>query len=80
MTNNQPDAPGSSDELLTSSQAAARLGISRARVLTLINAGRLPAVKRSSPIGDYWEVRAVDLDLVRGLKNGRPPKNKEPLP
>lgn len=66
------------EELLTIGQAAARLGLARTWVLRLIQDGRLPAVRHTSPrspIGDYWEVRAADLEAVRGLKkSGRPPK------
>lgn len=54
--------------------AAAVLGVGRSRVLALINAGRLPAVKVST----IWTIREKDLEKVKVRKPGRPPKTKPP--
>ncbi|MEK7856280.1 MAG: helix-turn-helix domain-containing protein [Acidobacteriota bacterium] len=56
------------DELLTTSQVAARLGISAIRVRALVRDGRLPAVK----MGRDYLIREADLELVRDRKPGRP--------
>lgn len=60
------------DELLTTRQAAERLGKSPNWILKLVIAGRLPAVR---PGRDYL-VRASDLGLVADLKPGRPPRKE----
>ena len=60
-------------ELLTTKQAAERLGISEGRVRTLIIAGRLPAEK----FGKAHMIREQDLKLVSDRKPGRPAKPKE---
>jgi excisionase family DNA binding protein len=56
--------------MLTTSQAAELLYVSRRRVEALINAGRLPAQK----IGRDWLIRPEDLELVKVRKPGRPPQ------
>jgi excisionase family DNA binding protein len=53
---------------LTTTQAAAKLGVHRSRVWQLIKAGRLPAQK----IGRDWFIEEQDLKLVAGRKPGRP--------
>jgi excisionase family DNA binding protein len=60
-------------ELLTTKQAAERLGISEGRVRTLIIAGRLPAEK----FGKAHMIREQDLKLVSDRKPGRPAKAKQ---
>ena len=66
---------GAVTEIITASQAAVRLGVTKGWVLRLLQDGRLPAIKRETPAGGYWEIRAEDLDAVRGLKHtGRPPR------
>ena len=66
-----------SEETLFPSEAAARLGVTKAWVHRLIRDGRLPAIRVESPIGHYYQIRASDLEAVRGLKHtGRPPKQK----
>ena len=55
---------------LTTSQAAARLGVSQARVRQLILAGRLPATRH----GRDWSIRPDALKLVAVRKAGRPRK------
>lgn len=56
-------------QLITTTEAANRLGISPRRVQALIKAGRLPATK----LGRDWMIRAQDLKLVEDRKPGRPP-------
>lgn len=64
--------------LLTTAQAAAALDIGRPRVLQLIGAGRLPAVKH----GRDWMIEPVALEAVRsrptGYPKGRPRKSQPP--
>lgn len=57
-------------KLLSTSEAAAELGLTVGRVQQLIWEGRLPAEK----IGNRYVVKDTDLKLVRGIKRGRPPK------
>ena len=62
-----------SDEgYISTSEAANRLGITRQRVLQLIEAGRLPA----KLFANVYMIRAVDLKLVEDRKPGRPSKSK----
>jgi excisionase family DNA binding protein len=59
--------------LLTTRQAAERLGISIPRIHQLINEGLLPAEK----IGRDYVIREEDLKLAKDRpKAGRPPKAK----
>ena len=58
------------DELLTTQQAAERLGITDGRVRQLILEGRLPSIK----FGRSNVIRTADLALVEGIKRGRPKK------
>lgn len=57
-------------KLLSTSEAAAALGLTVGRVQQLIWEGRLPAEK----IGSRYIVKDTDLKLVRDIKRGRPPK------
>jgi excisionase family DNA binding protein len=57
-------------EFLTTLEAAARLGVSRRRVIALIEAGRLPATK----FGKAYMIKEKDLELVKDRKVGRPKK------
>jgi excisionase family DNA binding protein len=59
-------------KLLTTREAAARLGISVLRVQQLIWDGRLPAEK----IGRDYVINEVDLKLVENRKPGRPRKTQ----
>lgn len=61
--------------MLTTTQAAAQLGITPRRVLALIAAGRLPAQK----LGRDWLIRPEDLELerVKDRKPGRPAAKSE---
>ena len=56
--------------LITSAQAAEKLGISVRRVQELIKNGRLP----SQQFGRTYVVNEDDLKLVEDRKPGRPPK------
>jgi excisionase family DNA binding protein len=57
-------------ELLTTPEAAKRLGVTVARVQKLIWEGRLPAQK----FGRDYVIKEDDLKLVADRKPGRPPK------
>lgn len=59
--------------MLTTEQAADRLGITPARVRVLIREGRLPA----QSFGRAHMIDEGDLKLVEDRKPGRPPKLKE---
>jgi excisionase family DNA binding protein len=58
--------------LLTTQQAAERLGISQPRIYQLISEGRLPAQK----IGRDYVIDEKDLKLVENRKAGRPSTKK----
>ncbi len=57
-------------ELLTTEQAAEKLGVSASRVRQFIIDGRLPSIK----LGRDNLIREKDLKLVEDRKAGRPPK------
>jgi excisionase family DNA binding protein len=57
--------------MLTTQEAAERLGITSIRVRQLISAGRLPAEK----FGRDYMIKEGDLKLVEDRKPGRPSKN-----
>jgi excisionase family DNA binding protein len=59
--------------MLTTQQAAERLGVTTARVRAMILAGRLPADK----FGRAHMIREDDLRLVENRKPGRPPKQEK---
>lgn len=60
------------DNLLSVTEAAERLGVIRQRVFQLIQSGRLPAVK----VGSQYVIKESDLQLVEDRPTGRPPKDK----
>jgi len=60
----------SPDDLLSTLEAAAELGITRGRLNVLLNAGRVPAIR----IGPTWAICRADLEVVRVRKQGRPHK------
>jgi excisionase family DNA binding protein len=62
---------GGMGKLLSSTEAAERLGLSVARVQTFIWEGRLPAVK----VGRSYAIDEDDLKLLADRKLGRPPKS-----
>lgn len=57
-------------ELLTTLEAAQKLGVTRRRVLMLIDSGRLPVQR----FGKIYLIREADLKLVENRKVGRPKK------
>ncbi|MBW1696063.1 MAG: helix-turn-helix domain-containing protein [Deltaproteobacteria bacterium] len=59
--------------LLTTKQAAQRLGVSTARIRAMILAGRLKAKKFSR----VWVIRKEALKAVENRKPGRPPKKRK---
>ncbi len=59
--------------LLTTQQAAQRLGVTATRVRAMIQAQRLPATK----FGTVWMINEADLALVRDRKPGAPRKRKD---
>ena len=59
-------------DLLTVTQAAKQLGISRARVHQYISAGRLPVIKA----GGTFFINPASLFRIRNGKPGRPKKKK----
>ena len=59
-------------DLLTTKEAAERLGVTVTRVQQMITAGRLPAEKMGR---DYF-IKVDDLATVEDRKPGRPPKPK----
>jgi excisionase family DNA binding protein len=61
--------------LISTKQAAERLGISMLRIQQLIRAGRLRAQK----IGRDYVIDSADLDQVAERRPGRPPKAKKTL-
>lgn len=58
--------------LISTREAAAKLGVSMLRVQQLIRAERLPAKK----IGRDYVISEADLRLVENRKPGRPAKKK----
>lgn len=59
--------------LLTTKDAAQRLGISAIRVRVLIRESRLPATK----VGRDWLIQEDDLVMVQERKPGAPRKRKD---
>jgi excisionase family DNA binding protein len=59
--------------LLTTKQAATRLGVTTRRVVAMIQADQLPAEK----FGRDYIIKEKDLKLVEGRKVGRPRKEKK---
>jgi excisionase family DNA binding protein len=66
-------AKTSPDDLLSTPEVAAELGLSVTRVQVFINKGRLPARR----VGKVWAVRRGDLALLQIGKRGRPLKAAE---
>jgi excisionase family DNA binding protein len=58
--------------LLTTKEAAEKLGVSVRRVQAMITDGSLPASK----LGRDYVIKETDLKLIENRKPGRPPKEK----
>ncbi len=58
-------------ENITTNEAASVLGVTRQRVLQLIQDGRLKAEK----FGNVYMIRRGDLEHIQSLPMGRPPKS-----
>jgi len=58
--------------ILTTAEAAERLGVTPRRLRALIKAGKLPAEK----FGAAYMINEKDLKLVRDRKPGRPKKGR----
>lgn len=61
------------DSFISTTEAAEELGITRQRVLQLIEQGRLQATK----FANVYMIRRADLGAVSDRKPGRPPKEVE---
>lgn len=59
------------ENLISLTEAAEKLGLTRKRVFDFIKDERLPAQK----IGTTYVIRESDLDLIKDRKPGRPPKD-----
>ena len=59
-------------DLISSKEAAEKLGVSLRRVQALITSGKLPAQK----IGNSYVVQEKDLELVKERTPGRPSTKK----
>jgi excisionase family DNA binding protein len=67
------------DELISAADAAEKLGVTKRRVIALINA-KNPALKLpATKIGSQYVIRAEDLEAVRERRAGRP-EQAEPSP
>ena len=61
-----------SPEIIDTTEAGLRLGVSADRVLQFIRAGRLPADRLGRRV---YRIRASDLRRVARRRTGRPPKS-----
>ncbi|MDQ3712804.1 MAG: helix-turn-helix domain-containing protein [Acidobacteriota bacterium] len=61
-----------SQDLLSTSEVAERLGVTSIRIRAMIRNGNLPAQK----IGRDYVVKESDLEFVKDRKPGRPSKDK----
>ncbi len=61
------------NNLISVTEAAMRLGVIRQRVFQLIQTGKLPAVK----VGSQYVIKESDLEQLANRKTGRPPKDKD---
>ena len=60
-------------KIITTAEAARRLGVTQNRVRALIDAKRLKATK----VGPVWLIDPKDLDAVKERKVGRPRKSRK---
>jgi len=63
--------------LITAAQAAKMLGVSHNRVIKLITAGRLPAVRYGGFANSPYLIHEEDLKLVADRKPGNPNKERK---
>jgi excisionase family DNA binding protein len=59
-------------KIISTAEAARRLGVTANRVRALIDAKRLKATK----FGNVWMIDPKDLDAVKKRKTGRPKSSK----
>jgi excisionase family DNA binding protein len=60
-------------KIISTTEAARRLGVTANRVRVLIRAKRLKAIK----VGHEWLIDPKDLDAVKERKVGRPRKSRK---
>jgi excisionase family DNA binding protein len=60
-------------KIITTAEAARRLGVTQNRIRALIDARRLKATK----VGPLWLINPKDLDAVKDRKVGRPRKTRK---
>jgi len=60
-------------KIITTTEAAKRLGVTPDRVRKMIEAKRLKATK----LGNVWVIDPKDLDAVKDRKVGRPRKSRK---
>jgi excisionase family DNA binding protein len=60
-------------KIISTTEAARRLGVTANRVRVLIRAKRLKAIK----VGHEWLIDPKDLDTVKERKVGRPRKSRK---
>jgi len=60
-------------KIISTTEAASRLGVTANRVRVLIRAKRLKAIK----VGHEWLIDPKDLDAVKERKVGRPRKSRK---
>jgi excisionase family DNA binding protein len=60
-------------KVISTAEAAKRLGVTANRVRALIDAKRLKATK----LGNVWLIEPKDLEAVRQRKPGRPRKSRK---
>lgn len=59
--------------LISTQEAADRLGVSKQRITALVREGRLPA----KLIGNSFAIDEADLKTLERRKRGRPPKDEQ---
>jgi excisionase family DNA binding protein len=60
-------------KIISTAEAAKRLGVTANRVRAMIEAKRLKAMK----VGNVWLIDPKDLDAVKDRKVGRPRKSRK---
>lgn len=60
-------------KIISTAEAAKRLGVTQSRVQKMIAAKRLKAIK----VGREWLIDPKDLDAVKDRKVGRPRKSRK---